>query len=341
MSVRIASATFGLGVMLWGAALGAAGPEVNVYSARKEALIKPLLDRFSSETGIRVNLVTGKADALLVRLQSEGDNSPADLLITTDAGRLHRAKHAGVLQPIDPKLLRGSVPPEFADPDGYWYGLSVRARPIIYAKHRVDATQLSDYEDLASDKWQGRICVRSSDNIYNQSLVASMIVARGVPATLDWAQGLVANFARSPKGGDRDQIRAVAAGQCDLAIANTYYLGHMLASDDDGERRAAEQVSIYWPNQGGRGTHINVSGVGMTRAAPNRDHALRLVLFLVSDSSQQWYAEVNHEYPVKFNVAIGATVKRWGKFKGDSLHLAKLGEYNSEAVKLMDRAGWR
>ncbi|MDH3375437.1 MAG: Fe(3+) ABC transporter substrate-binding protein [Gammaproteobacteria bacterium] len=315
--------------------------EVNVYSARKEALIKPLLDRFSADTGIRVNLVTGKADALLARLLSEGVNSPADVLITTDAGRLHRAKTADVLQAVDSTVLAAAVPAEFTDSDGYWFGLSMRARPVMYAKDRVDPTTLNDYEDLASPEWKARICVRSSDNIYNQSMVASMLIARGVESTEEWAEALVANLARDPKGGDRDQIKAVAAGQCDVAIANTYYLAHLLNSDDSNERRAAQAVAIHWPNQSGRGTHVNVSGIAMTRAAPNPDQALQLMEYLVGDAAQTWYAESNYEYPVKLGLGLSPTVAAWGKFKADSVSLSRLGEFNSRAVMLMDRAGWR
>jgi iron(III) transport system substrate-binding protein len=315
--------------------------EVNVYSARKEALIKPLLDRFSVHTGIRVNLVTGKADALLVRLRSEGANSPADVLITTDAGRLHRAKTADVLQAVDSVVLAAAVPAEFTDSDGYWFGLSMRARPIMYAKDRVDPASLNDYEDLTSPEWKARICVRSSDNIYNQSLVASMIIADGVEATEDWAAALVANLARDPKGGDRDQIKAAAAGQCDIAIANTYYLAHLLNSGDSDERSVAQAVAIHWPNQSGRGTHVNVSGIAMTRFAPNAGHALQLMEYLVGDAAQTWYAETNYEYPVKPGLALSPTVAAWGEFKADSVNLSRLGEFNTRAVMLMDRAGWR
>ncbi len=315
--------------------------EVNVYSARNEALIKPLLDLFSADTGIRVNLVTGKADALLERIRREGANSPADVLITTDAGRLHRAKTADVLQAVDSAVLTAAVPAEFTDSDGYWFGLSMRARPVMYAKDRVDPAALNDYENLTNPEWKARICVRSSDNIYNQSLVASMLIARGVDATEDWVAALVANLARDPKGGDRDQIKAVAAGQCDIAIANTYYLAHLLNSDDSDERSAAQAVAIHWPNQSGRGTHVNVSGIAMTRAAPNPGHALQLMEYLVSDAAQTWYAEANYEYPVKPGLAPSPTVAAWGEFKADSINVSRLGEFNTRAVMLMDRGGWR
>jgi iron(III) transport system substrate-binding protein len=323
-------------------AISAAAAEVNLYSARKEALIKPLLTRFTEQTGITVNLLTGKADALLKRLESEGDNSPADLLLTVDAGRLNRAKAAGVLQPIRSPVLDAAIPAEYRDPEGYWFGLSLRARPIMYVKKRVDPTQLSTYEELAGPNWRGRICVRSSDNIYNQSLVASLIAAHGIEETEEWAQGFVANFARPPQGGDRDQIKAAAAGQCDIAVANTYYLGRMLnQAQDDAERVAAEQVAVFWPNQDGRGAHVNVSGAGITKAAKNKREAMQLLESLAGDAEQAWYAQVNHEYPVRPGVAWSETVTAWGQFKADSVSLSQLGELNPEAVRLMDRAGWR
>ncbi len=319
--------------------------EVNLYSARKEALILPLLERFSAETGIEVNLVTGKADALLKRLTSEGANSPADILLTTDAGRLHRAIEAGVTQPFRSETLESLVPASYRDPEGHWYGLSLRSRPILYVKGKVDPAELSSYEDLADPRWKGRICIRSSNNIYNQSLVASLIAANGGEATEAWARGLVANLARPPRGGDRDQIKAAAAGQCDIAVANTYYLAGMLSGGDEAERAAAEKMGVFWPNQSGegngRGAHVNVSGAALTRHAPNRDNAIRLIEFLASDEAQQWYAEANGEYPVRAGIPVGAVLQGWGEFQADPLNLRRLGELNPAAVMLMDRAGWK
>ena len=315
--------------------------EVNLYSARKEELIKPLLDRFTETTGITVNLITGKADMLLKRLESEGPNSPADVLLTTDAGRLHRAKMAGVTQPISSPVLIANVPEQYRDPEGHWFGLSLRARPIIYAVNRVDPAELSTYEDLSGKKWKGRICIRSSSNIYNQSLVASLIAANGLERTQAWAKGFVANFARPPKGGDRDQIRAVAAGQCDIAIANTYYLVGMLKSKDSAQRGAAARVAVFWPNQDGRGVHVNVSGAALTRSSPNKASAIRLVEFLTSDEAQAWYAKANGEYPVRPGIELDDILAGWGRFRADDLNLSRLGELNAEAVRLMDRAGWK
>ncbi len=315
--------------------------EVNLYSARQEDLIKPLLDRFTDETGIKVNLVTGKADALLKRLESEGINSPADLLITTDAGRLYRAKEAGVTQPVQSSELDASIPASYRDPEGHWFGLSLRARPILFVKGKVDPAELSTYEALADAEWKGRICIRSSDNIYNQSLVASMIAANGAEATELWARGLVANLARPPQGGDRDQIKAAAAGQCDIAIANTYYLAGMLSSQDEAERAAAERMGVFWPNQDGRGVHVNVSGGAVTKSAKHKESAVKLLEFLAGDASQQWYADTNGEYPIRTGIPVSQILSAWGTFKADDLNLARLGELNAEAVRLMDRAGWK
>ncbi len=315
--------------------------EVNLYSARIEALIKPMLDRFTEQTGIEVNLVTGDADELLSRLQNEGRNSPADLLVTTDAGRLYRAQEAGLVQPIESDVLSQRIPAAYRDPQGHWFGLSLRARPIMYVKGEVDPAELSTYEDLADPRWHQQICIRSSSNIYNQSLVASMIAANGLEATEKWAIGLVSNLAKPPRGGDRDQIKAAAAGQCKLAIANTYYLAGMLNSDDPAEREAAAKMGVFWPNQNGRGSHVNISGAALTKSAKNRDNAVKLIEFLSSNEAQQWYAEVNGEYPIVEGIASSGLLQQWGEFKADPLNMSVLGENNMEALKLMDRAGWQ
>lgn len=321
--------------------LSQAAEEVNLYSARIEALIKPMLDRFTEQTGIEVNLVTGDADELLSRLQNEGRNSPADLLVTTDAGRLYRAQEAGLVQSIKSDVLSQRIPAAYRDPQGHWFGLSLRARPIMYVKGEIDPAELSTYEDLADPRWHQQICIRSSGNIYNQSLVASMIAANGLEATEEWAKGLVSNLAKPPRGGDRDQIKAAAAGQCKLAIANTYYLAGMLNSDDQAEQEAAAKIGVFWPNQNDRGSHVNISGAAVTKAAKNRDNAVKLIEFLSSDEAQQWYAEVNGEYPVVEGIASSNLLQQWGEFKADPLNMAILGENNKEALRLMDRAGWQ
>ncbi len=316
--------------------------EVNIYSARKESLIKPLLDQFSAETGIKTNLITASADKLLTRMVNEGRNTPADILITVDAGRLFRARQADIFQPIKSQLIEQAVPPNLRDTENYWIGLSRRARVIFYAKERVDPIHLSTYENLADRQWKGRICIRGSGNIYNQSLVASMIAANGEEATQQWVNGLVGNLARPPKGGDRDQIKAAAAGQCDIAIANTYYYARMLNNTKDPTQSgAANKMALFWPNQQGRGAHINISGAGISKYSRNLDNAIKLLEFLVSPDAQSWYANANYEYPVNPSVKPGGLISTWGTFKADLIDLSRLGELNSEAVKTMDRADWK
>lgn len=318
-----------------------AAAEVNIYSARKEALIKPVLEKFTKETGIEVNLLTGNADALLARLNSEGKNTPADLFLTVDAGALHRAVESDAFQPINSEVVSQAVPSHFRSADNLWVGLSLRARPIFYSPERVDPAELESYLSLADDKWDDRICIRSSNNLYNQSLVAALIEHHGIEKTEKWAEGFVENFARSPVGGDRDQIKGIAFGICDVAIANTYYFGHMLNSDNADERAAAKKVDIFWPAQDKQGTHVNVSGIGITKYAKNVDEAKKLIQYLVSEEAQEWYAQVNYEYPVREGVEWSNTLQKWGDFKQDDIPMDVLGENNDEAVRLMNRAGWR
>ncbi|ASP39455.1 Fe(3+) ABC transporter substrate-binding protein [Bacterioplanes sanyensis] len=333
-----------LPLMVLGAALPwssyAEQNEVNLYSARKAELIEPLLEKFTAESGIKVNLVTGKDDALLQRLKSEGELSPADMLITADAARLQRAKDAGLFQSIDSEVLNQRIPAHLRDSTNQWFGLSQRARVIFYDPAKVKPEQLSTYEALADDQWQGRVCIRSSSNVYNQSLVAAMIDDLGAERTQTWANNFMDSFARPPAGGDTDQIRALGAGQCDVAVANTYYYGRMLKSDGK-DKAIAESVALFWPNQDGRGTHVNVSGAGVTQSAKNKAEAIKLLEFLVSERAQQWYAEVNNEFPVVQGVALDPVVAAWGEFKADDVPLNTLGENNQQAVKIMDRAGWR
>ena len=315
--------------------------ELNIYSARKEALIKPLLDKFATEQNIKINLVTGKADTLIERLRNEAENTPADLLITVDAGRLHRAEQADLFQPIQDTNITEQVPVQYRDLEGYWYGLSVRVRAIVYHKERVNPEELSSYEDLVDPKWNNRICVRSSNNIYNQSLVASMIAHHGVEATQAWADEFVKNLARKPQGGDRDQIKAIAAGQCDIALVNSYYYAKMLQGGNAEEIAAAEQVDIFWPNQEGYGAHVNISGVGVIKHSQNPDLARELIKFLLSTNAQEWYGNANLEYPVRSNIATNTLLEKWGPYKADTLNLEELGKLNAQAVLLMDRAKWR
>ena len=323
-----------------------AGDIVNVYSARKEALIKPLLDQFSAYAGVKVNLITGKADALLKRLQVEGSATPADLFITSDVGRLNRAKEAGVLKPVALPLLEMAIPQSLRDSENYWYGLTLRARPIIYAKDRVDVAQLSTYEALADAQWQDRICLRSSQNVYNQSLVAATMDAIGNEATQSWMEGMVNNLAKSPSGGDTDQLKAVAAGVCDVTIANTYYLARLINSSKPADQAVASKLAVFWPNQQGpgaigRGAHFNVSGAGFTKYGKNPEQAQALLEYLASAPAQAWYADINNEYPVVAGVEISQALKDFGDYKMDPINLEILGKNNRQAVQLMDRAGWK
>lgn len=314
--------------------------EVNLYSARKEDLMAPLLEEFTTQTGIRVNILSGKADALLSRIQTEGLNSPADVLLTSDAGRLHRAKQAGVLKALNSNALE-AIPANYRDPDSQWFGLSLRARLILL----TDASNplgISNYEDLAKPSLRGQICIRSSSNIYNQSLVASLITHIGEDATKQWASALVTNMARSPQGGDTDQIRAAAAGQCSVAVANSYYLARLLGSKDNSDDyQTASKISVLWPNQDDRGAHLNISGAGVLKNAPNPQNAQQLIEFLASDAAQRMYADLNYEYPVKADVALNPVLESFGDFKAETLPLNLLGENNAKAVRIMDQAAWK
>lgn len=317
------------------------GSEVNIYSSRKDVLIVPLLEQFQEQTGIVVNLITGNASSLLSRIKSEGDASPADLMITVDAGNLHRAKEAGLVQTIQSDVLETRIPAVFRDPEMQWVGLTKRARTIFYAVDRVDPAFLSTYENLTDTRWKGRICIPSSNSIYNQSLVASLIEANGEEATEAWAEGIVINMARKPSGGDTDQLRAVAAGQCDLAVSNTYYYGRLLDSNKVADKQVVEVVKPFWPNQDGRGAHVNISGAVVVKNAPNYDEAIRLLEFMVSDKVQEYYAEVNHEFPVVDTITASNTIRSLGAFKAHNLNLSILGKNNKRAVMVMDRADWQ
>jgi iron(III) transport system substrate-binding protein len=318
-------------------AQGALAEEINVYSSRHYDTDVALYDNFAAETGIEVNLIEGDADQLIERIKAEGSNSPADVLITVDAGRLWRAEDAGLLARVSSEVLEERIPSSLRHPEGEWFGLSQRLRSIVYAKDRVDPSEVTTYEDLAEAKWQGRICIRSSTNVYNQSLVASMIEADGLENTEAWAEGLIDNLARPPQGGDTDQIKAVAAGECDVAVVNHYYLVRLIKSDSGEDRAVAEQVGIVFPNQDGRGAHANISGAGIVATAPNRDNAIRFLEYLTTPEAQAFFAEGNSEFPVVAGVKIDPILEQWGEIKTDQVNAAKYGENNPEAVKLMDR----
>lgn len=315
--------------------------EVNLYSHRHYDVDQKLYDQFYSETGIKVNVIKAGADELLERIKNEGPNSPADILLTVDAGRLYKAQKLGLLQPIASAVLEASVPAHLRHPDGYWFGLTKRARVIAYHIDRVDPSELSTYENLTDPKWKDRIVVRSSSNIYNQSLMASMIAANGKVAAGLWAEGIVANMARDPRGNDRDQVKAIASGQADLALINTYYLGNLLTSSESEEVAAGKQIALFFPNQEDRGTHINVSGAGVAAYAPNKDNAILFLEFLTSVEAQTIYAQENYEYPVREDVEPSALVASWGSFKEDRTNMDILGQLNVEAVIEFDKAGWK
>jgi iron(III) transport system substrate-binding protein len=314
---------------------------VNVYTHRHYDADQQLFDRFTELTGIKVNVVSASADELIQKLELEGEGSPADLLITVDAGRLARAQQKNLLQPVSSELLEANIPATFREPGNHWFGLTYRARIIAYSKERVNPEELSTYEALADDKWKGRILTRSSDNIYNQSLLASIIAHQGEESAQQWASAVYNNLARPPKGNDRDQVAAVAGGEGDLAIVNTYYIGLMLNDENEQTRLAADKVGIFFPNQQDRGTHINISGAGVTKNAPNRDNAVKLLEFLSGEEAQAKLATINYEYPVNPAVSPSELLQNWGEFKKDELNLAALGEHNQTAVIIFDRVGWK
>ena len=314
--------------------------EINVYSHRHYDGDKKLFKQFTEETGIKVNVIKGSADQLIQRLQSEGSNSPADVLLTVDAGRLVKAKELGLLTPISSEELENNVPKSMRDAESHWFGLSVRARVIVFAKDRVSENELSTYEDLTNPKWKGRLVIRSSNNIYNQSLMASIMEANGMDKALLWAKGVVSNMARKPRGNDRDQARAVASGIADIAVVNTYYIGLLANSKDKKDRDVVKNLSIFFPNQNGRGTHINVSGGGVTSSSKNKKEAIRFLEFLTTKESQKVFSESNFEYPLRYNKENSKSVINWGMFKADGMDLSILGERNAEAVRLFDLANW-
>ena len=322
------------------AAAADTAPVVNIYSSRHYDTDLRLYDDFTAQTGIAVNRIEAGADELIERIRSEGDFSPADLLITVDAGRLWRAEQAGIFAPVSSEILQGRIPDNLRHPDGLWFGLSKRARVIIYNRAAGKPEPLATYADLADPVHRGKLCIRSSGNIYNVSLLAGMVARDGVEAAEAWAGDVVANFARPPQSNDTGQIRAVASGECGIAVVNTYYLARLASSDDQAERDVAAAVGIVFPDQQGHGTHVNISGAGVVRTAPNRDNAVRFLEYLTSDDAQQYFADGNHEYPVVAGLAGSSAVMALGEFDGDELDAAKLGEHQAEAIMIFDRAGW-
>ncbi len=313
--------------------------EVNIYSSRHYDTDLALYEDFTKQTGIKVNRIEADADALIERIQSEGEFSPADLLITVDAGRLWRAEQAGVLSPVDSAVLKERIPAHLRHPQGLWFGLSTRARIIIYDKAKGAPEGLTNYADLASPALKSAICMRSSSNIYNISLLSSIIAHRGAAEAEGWAKGVVANFRQAPQGIDTAMIEAVAAGQCRVSVVNTYYLARY-AGGDAKDKALFDRVGVIFPDQGGVGTHVNVSGAGLVKTAPNRDNAVKFLEYLTSQSAQRYFADGNNEYPAAAGLKANSAVEQLGAFKADTLNAAEIGKGQAQAVTIFDRAGW-
>lgn len=323
-------------VTLWGGAALAAG-EVNLYSGRQPFLMDPLIEAFTAKSGIKVNMVYLKK-GMLERLKAEGANSPADLILTTDIGNLNNHLEAGVLQATESSTLEANIPAQYRHPEGKWYGLTTRARIIFAHKSRVKAGEVTSYEDLAAPHMKGRVCTRSGKHVYNVSLLASIIEAKGEAAAEAWAKGVKANLARKPQGNDRAQVKAVFHGECDVSLGNTYYMGLMETNTKKPEQKEwAASVNVIFPNQMDRGTHINISGAAVTKSAKNKANAIKFIEFLTSNEAQKIYAEDNFEYPVKAGVALHPVVRNWGTFKADDAFLSNVAKQRALATKIMDR----
>ncbi|MFC4775507.1 Fe(3+) ABC transporter substrate-binding protein [Paenibacillus sp. GCM10023252] len=314
---------------------------VNVYSARNYAVDKVLYSKFTEKTGIEVNVVDGKAEELIERLKREGESTTADLFITVDGGVLNNAKQAGILQPAVSDVINANVPADRRDADNEWIGLSTRARVIAYSKDRVKPEQLSTYEDLASESWKGKLLVRSSTSLYNQSLLSSFIELNGAEKAEQWSQGIAANLAREPEGGDRDQAKAIAAGVGDVALMNTYYVGLLLNSEDAEEVKVGNSLGVFFPNQDTTGAHINISGAGLTKHSKNQENAIKLIEYLTDVEAQSLVSSENFEYPVNPKAELPELLQSWGEFKAQTLDFGKLGEHNAKAIEIMNKTGWK
>ena len=315
--------------------------EVNLYSSRHYNTDTELYEGFTKETGIQVNLVEGSADELIERIRSEGENTKADVFMTVDVGRLWRAQKTNIFMPISSPILEERIPAPLREKNGYWFGFTKRSRVIVYNKSKVKPEELSTYESLADTKWKDRIIIRPSSNIYNQSLVASLIEANGEESTEKWVRGFVANFARPPQSNDTGQIRDVAAGVGDITLANTYYMARFAKSDDPIDKEVIKKIGVFFPNQEGRGAHINISGAGVVRNSPNQANAIKFLEYLTSSKAQEFFARGNDEYPVVEGAILDPVLKSFGTFKADDTNIASFGENLSTAVKVMNRAGWK
>jgi len=341
--VTVIKKTFVVSALLFSAATFAQDNKVlNLYSSRHYQTDEALYANFTKQTGIKVNRIEAGEDALLERIRNEGERSPADVLVTVDAGRLWRAQQLGFFQPVKSALLDARIPASYREPGGQWFGFSLRARVIAYNKARVKAAEIPTYESLAEPKWQGRVCMRSSTNIYNLSLMGAMIDHLGEAKAEQWARGVKANLAREPKGGDTDQLKSVAAGECDVTISNQYYYARLLRSAKPEERGIGEKIGVLFPNQADRGTHVNISGAGVMKNAPNREAAVKFLEYLAGDEAQRYFAEGNNEWPVVAGVKPDNPVlKMLGEFRQDSLNVAVLGRNQPGSQKIYDRVAWK
>jgi len=336
---RTAALAFLVPLLVTPLASAAEPGEVNVYSYRQPYLINPLLKEFTDETGIKVNVIYAEK-GLIERIQAEGRNSPADLMLTVDVGNLTQATDAGIAQPIQSPALDAAIPPSYRAADGLWIGLTRRARVVYASKERVKQDTIT-YEELADPKWRGKICIRSGQHVYNVALIASMIAAHGEAETEQWLKGVKANLARKPAGDDRMQVKGVYSGECDLAVGNTYYMGAMLKNDKEPvQKEWANSVNMLFPNTNDRGTHVNLSGAVLAKNAPHRDDAVKLMEFLASDEGQEMYADVNNEYPVKEGVPWSPLVQSWGSFKSDPIPLNEVAALRKKASELVDKVGF-
>ena len=317
--------------------------EINIYSQRHYDSDKMQYKKFEEKTGIKVNVTKAGADELIQRMKNEGDNSQADLFITVDVGKLWQASDMGLFQKFDDQTVFDNIDPQFLDKNGYWVPVTYRSRVVVYSNERVNKEDLTTYEDLANEKWRGRLLVRSSSNAYNQALMSSLVANLGPDAVTSWSEAVVKNFARDPKGSDRDQVKAIAAGQGDIAIVNSYYIGLLLSSEKEEEINAGNAVSVFFPNQGedDRGAHINVSGIALTKNAKNKENAIELIKYLTSIEGQETYVNNSYEYSVNPNVKPDEIVQAWGEFKKDSVDLNMLGIMRDEAIRIFDKTGWK
>jgi len=329
-----------IAIMLWSSCFNSADNVVNIYTHRHYKADEEIYKRFTKETGIKVNVIKSAADQLIGRMEMEGANTPADVLVTVDAGRLWRAKEKGLLQPVASEILTANIPAHLKDRENYWFGFSYRSRIIAYNKATVKPEQLSTYDALADSVWKGRFLPRSSESLYNQSLLAGFIAHNGVEPTEQWCRGMVQNFVRVPKGNDTDIIKEIADGKGDVALVNNYYLAQMMNSTVPAEKEAANKVGIFFPNQNTTGAHINISGAALVKHSKHKDNAIKLLEFLSEEFAQQTFTEMNYEYPANAKVEMCKTLATFGNFKADTLDLSLLGKYNTDAVKIFDRSGW-